>query len=86
MIPTMLLFGFIFGRWWKSALLVGTVGWVLLLWSDPGTRNFDPEFVLTAGALGLANTAVGVLVHQLLRAVVVMVGRWLRGRDTSFEA
>ena len=31
MIPTMIVFGLVAGRWWKTSLVVGTIGWPLLL-------------------------------------------------------
>ena len=61
MIPTMILFGLVAGRWWKTALVLGTVLWVALLYFD-GTIV---AYQLPAAALfGLVNTAVGVAVHQ----------------------
>ncbi|WP_122261405.1 hypothetical protein [Ornithinimicrobium cerasi] len=64
MIPTMLLFGLALGRWWKTSLVVGTLGWPLLLWFD----NIIESFNAFLGAAGLAavNTAVGVAIHQSL--------------------
>lgn len=73
MIPTMILFGLLLGRWWKLALLVGTSGWTVLLWSQ-GLLS-TPMEVVGAAALALANTAVGVLVHQLLLTLVRRVRR-----------
>ena len=61
MIPTMILFGLIFGRWWRASLLAGAVLWSILLFSD-GT--IEARDVLTAGGLSLINTAVGVVIHQ----------------------
>ncbi|RIK16663.1 MAG: hypothetical protein DCC50_04265 [Acidobacteria bacterium] len=64
MVPTLLLFGLVAGRWWKSALLLGCVGWVAI--------GLQQGFVDTvgsaaaAGAVALGNTAVGVAVHQAL--------------------
>lgn len=44
MTPTMLLLGILLGRWWKTYLVVGTLGWPLLLWLDNiGTPNEFPE-------------------------------------------
>jgi hypothetical protein len=61
-IPTLILFGLIFGRWWKSAIAAGAIGWSILLVADGGL-GFEPG--LAAGALLAAlNTGVGVLVHQ----------------------
>ena len=64
MIPTMLLFGLVLGRWWKTCLVVGTLGWPLLLWFDNIIES--PTEFLGAAALAALNTAVGVAVHQSL--------------------
>ena len=64
MIPTMLLFGLVLGRWWKACLVVGTLGWPLLLWFDNIIES--PTEFLGAAALAALNTAVGVAVHQSL--------------------
>ena len=80
-IPTMILFGLLLGRWWKFALIVGTSAWTVLLWSQ-GLLATPPEIV-GAAALALVNTAVGVLAHQLVLAVV----RRVRGHQpTAVEA
>jgi hypothetical protein len=62
MIRTMILFGLIFGRWWRLSLLVAALGWPAVLIST-GVLGFE---VALLGAAGLAvlNAAVGVLVHQ----------------------
>ena len=62
MIPTMLLFGLVLGRWWKTCLVVGTLGWPLLLWFD-NIIDSPTEFLGAAGLAAL-NTAVGVAIHQ----------------------
>jgi hypothetical protein len=31
MIPTMILFGLVFGRWWRVTLVAAALGWPLLL-------------------------------------------------------
>jgi hypothetical protein len=72
MIPTMLLFGLVLGRWWKTCLLVGTLGWPLLLWFD-GIIESPNEFLGAAGLAAL-NTAVGVAIHQSL----LHLFSWLR--------
>lgn len=79
MIPTMLLFGFVLGRWWKTCLVVGTFGWPLLLWLQNVIQS-SSEF---AGAAGLAalNTMVGVIVHQVLLHLARMLTRRRRGMD-----
>ena len=58
MIPTMLLFGLVVGRWWKTCLVVGTLGWPLLLWFDNIIES--PNEFLGAAGLAALNTAVGV--------------------------
>lgn len=68
MIPTMILFGLVFGRWWKTTLVAGTLGWPLLLLT--GDVLHSAEEVAGAAALGLANTLVGVAVHQLFLRLV----------------
>ena len=61
MIPTMILFGLVLGRWWKSAIVAGAVLWAvsLLLAGIVGGA-----YVVSAAAFGAAHTAVGVAVHQ----------------------
>jgi hypothetical protein len=67
-IPTMFLFGLVFGRWWKTTLVAGTLGWPLLLLT--GDVLHSPEEVAGAAALGLANTLVGMAIHQLFLRLV----------------
>lgn len=63
MIPTLILFGLIFGRWPRSSILIGTLGWPLALLAD---RTISAG-VLLLGAAGFAliNTGVGVVIHQV---------------------
>jgi hypothetical protein len=67
-IPTLILFGLVFGRWWKTSLAVGTLGWPLLLLA--GDILHSPKEVAGAAALGLANTLVGVVIHQLFLRLI----------------
>ena len=68
MIPTMILFGIILGRWWASTVVFGAIFWpVILLASD--AMGVDPGLLATAG-LGAANAAVGVLVHQVILWII----------------
>ena len=62
MIPTLILFGLIFGRWPRSAILIGTLAWPLLLLADNTISAGD--LLLGAAGYALINTGVGVLVHQ----------------------
>ncbi len=34
MIPTMILVGLVLGRWWRAALVIGTLAWPALLWAE----------------------------------------------------
>ena len=77
MIPTMILFGLVFGRWWKATLVVGTLGWPLLLLA--GDILLSPVEVAGVAVLALANTLVGVAIHQLFLGLV----RALRRRQTA---
>ncbi len=62
MIPTLILIGAVFGRWWRVTLLVSAVGWPVLL-VVTGAMSPGPALV---GATGVAvlNTGAGVLLHQ----------------------
>jgi len=62
MIPTLILYGLVCGRWWRFALASAAAGWPLLLLAT-GTIGSAGEFA-GAGALAVANTAAGVLPHQ----------------------
>ena len=73
MIPTMILFGLLLGRWWRTALVAGTASWTVLLWSQGIIGS--PAQVAGAAALALANTAIGVMAHQGLLAAVRRVRR-----------
>lgn len=79
MIPTLIFFGLVFGRWWKSALVGAAIGWPLLLLVS-GTLQSAPKPLVgvLAQAVGLAvvNAGVGVAIHQ---AVLRMI-RGMRSR------
>ena len=68
MIPTLIVFGLVFGRWWRVSLAVAAVGWPAVLVAGD---VMELEAGL-AGAAGLAvlNTGVGVLVHHAVRWAV----------------
>ena len=62
MIPTLMLFGLLFGRWWRVSVLVAAVGWpVALVLTD--VMGLEPGLA-GAAVLAVGNTVVGVLVHQ----------------------
>lgn len=86
MIPTMILFGLVFGRWWKVVLPAGAVVWVVILALAPEISMTGTDWLLAA-ILGAANTAAGVAVHQIVLALIRwLVARALRGRSTSGPA
>jgi hypothetical protein len=74
-IPTLILFGLVFGRWWRLSLATAAVGWPVLLVVDD---TMDVEVgLLGAAGLAVINAGIGVLVHQgVLRTL-----RLLRHRD-----
>jgi hypothetical protein len=76
-IPILILFGLVFGRWWRLSLITAALGWpVLLVATD--VMSVEPG-LLGASGLAIANTGVGVLIHQgILRMI-----RKLRGSRSS---
>jgi hypothetical protein len=70
-IPTLILVGFVFGRWWRVTVPVTTVAWVTALILFGGGMS-DDDFV-PATALAIANLTVGVVVFQAL-ALLVRLG------------
>lgn len=78
MIPTMILFGLVFGRWWRTSLVAAAIGWTSLLLAT-GVVGFEPA-LLAAALLAVANAGVGVLVHQ---AGLRVYRHLRRGADVS---
>ena len=68
MIPTMILVGLVLGRWWRTALVVGALGWPTFLIAD-NVVDLEPSLV-GAAVLGLVNTAVGVGLHRTVLTLV----------------
>ncbi len=75
MIPTMILWGMILGRWWRVALIGSAIAWPVTLVVD-GVIGVEVG-LFAAALLAVANAAVGVAVHQSALWLV----RWVR-RDT----
>jgi hypothetical protein len=67
-IPTVLLVGLLFGRWWKITVSVAIVGWPALLILTHVDSGF--AFAVAAGLLAAANVVAGVLAYQVVRLVV----------------
>lgn len=61
MIPNMILLGLILGRWWKTALVIGTVTWPAILLH---AGIITPRDIPGAALLGLLNAAIGTGIHQ----------------------
>jgi hypothetical protein len=79
MIPTMILFGLIFGRWWRPTLATATVAWPLLLVTTNVIDVDEAGILVGAALLAVVNAGVGVLAHQAcLRGY-----RHLRHRNSS---
>jgi hypothetical protein len=78
-VPTLILFGLVFGRWWRLSLIAAAVGWPVLL---VATDVMDVEVgLLGAAGLAVINVGVGVLVHQgVLRALRLLRHRHVSGR------
>lgn len=68
MIPTMILFGLVAGRWWRFALIAAAVVWPALLIAD-GVMGISAD-LLAAALFGAVNAAVGVAVHRVLLGLV----------------
>jgi hypothetical protein len=67
MIPTLLLVGLIFGRWWRVVVPLAVVGWVAwLVGADIGSGS---GFVVGAALLAAANVTVGVMLNAGLRSL-----------------
>jgi hypothetical protein len=64
-IPTLILIGAVFGRWWRVTLLVSAVGWPVLL-VVTGAMGIGPALAGVAG-LAVLNARAGVLLHQGIR-------------------
>jgi hypothetical protein len=63
----LILFGLVLGRWWRFCLVAAALGWPVVLVAT-GVMSVGPG-LLGASGLAIANTGVGVLIHQgVLRA------------------
>jgi hypothetical protein len=80
-IPILILFGLVCGRWWQLTLVAAAVGWpVVLIATDVVGVELG---LLGASGLAIANTGVGVLVHQGVLRVIRM---WRRSRSSGSSA
>jgi len=65
MIPTLLLVGLVFGKWWRISIPSAAFGWALLLLAT-GVVS-DLTHLAGAAWFGFINVTVGVLVYQAVR-------------------
>jgi hypothetical protein len=65
MVPTLLIVGFLFGRWWRFAAPVAILGWPA--WLIVAGVGSGPGFALGATVVAALNVAVGVVAYQVLR-------------------
>jgi hypothetical protein len=70
-IPTLLVVGLVFGRWWRIVVPIAVLGWPALLIATDVAHGLS--FALVAGALAAANVLIGVLANFAIRLVV----RWV---------
>lgn len=63
MIPTVILWGLVFGRWWKATLIGSAIAWPAVLVIDGAVGAWSGQ-LLAAALLAVVNAAVGVAVHQ----------------------
>lgn len=82
MIPTLILFGAVLGRWWRSALVAAALIWPLVL--ALGGAAPTGRAMIAGSGLAVTNTLVGVLAHQtILRLVRRQRQRGERRSDAS---
>jgi hypothetical protein len=81
MIPTLILVGLIFGRWWQIAIPLAAVGWAVLLIVTGVDSGF--VFALGAAAIAMPNVALGVLVHRALWQLVRCVAAAIQPREVA---
>lgn len=73
MIPTMIVFGLLFGRWWRLSGAAAVIVWPLILVMT-GVLGIAPRLA-GAAAFGLVNAAAGVAAHQAVLRLVRLLRR-----------
>lgn len=73
MIPTLILLGLIFGRWWRPTIIAAAIAWPAFLLAN-GTIGFGAS-IMSAAALAVINTAVGAALHQALLHLTRLIRR-----------
>jgi len=72
-IPTLILIGFVLGRWWKVVIPATAVAWPVILVT--GGNRVDLELALGAGMLAAISTAVGAGVFLAVMAISGVMAR-----------
>jgi hypothetical protein len=67
MVPTLLIVGFLFGRWWRLVAPVAILGWPA--WLIAVGVGSGPGFALGATVVAAFNVTVGVLAYHILRTL-----------------
>lgn len=80
MIPTVILFGLVLGRWWRPTLLLAAFVWPAILVAD-GVMDVEAGLLAAAG-LGALNAAVGILIHQAVLGLT-RLGPRITTRESS---
>jgi hypothetical protein len=80
-IPTLILVGLVFGRWWRIVIPLAAVGWAVLLIVTGVDSGF--VFALGAAAIAIPNVALGVLVHRVLWQLVRRVTTATHPREVA---
>ncbi|HEX5996429.1 MAG TPA: hypothetical protein VFY84_14920 [Jiangellales bacterium] len=80
MIPVLIVFGLVFGRWWLPSLVAAAVGWPIVLVAGD-VMELEAGLVGAAG-LAFLNAGVGVLIHQAVRRAI----RSVRARERTDAA
>jgi len=68
-IPVMIVFGAVLGRWWRWSIPAGGVVWAVLLLATHAMVGSSPSIWFEAIVLGIANTAVGAALFLLASRV-----------------
>ena len=69
MIPVMIVFGAVLGRWRRWSIPAGGVVWAVLLLATHAMVGSSPSIWFEAIVLGIANTAVGAALFLLASRV-----------------
>ena len=91
MIPTMMVFGLVLGRWWRFALISAAVAWPLLLWADGVFSDLGRTWwqslglLVSAALLAAVNAGVSVAVHQGALYLIRGVSRLFRANRAGAE-